>query len=147
MANARRRSSCHCGRLLTTTAAILSEGVIILPRVTFLPYLTFVVLLGNLYTRTPMQDIIKLQKLAGIFLGNDTSTRSKVLFSELKWIPTQDRIIIQRSVQEFKCANSMMYFNISVMCIIIEPEQPKAINRTCLSSSPHKCVSHLGATA
>ena len=52
------------------------------------------------------QRLVKLQKRAArLILNKDYNTRSHVLFSELGWMPLNDRITFKRAVQVYKCLN------------------------------------------
>jgi hypothetical protein len=53
-------------------------------------------------------DIVKLQKKAArLILDKDYTTPSKELFSELQWMPIEERISYHRSLQVFKCVNGV----------------------------------------
>lgn len=55
-----------------------------------------------------LNDLCKLQKRAArLILGKDISTPSHELFSELNWMPLEERISFNRSVQVFKCLHKL----------------------------------------
>ena len=49
-------------------------------------------------------DVLKLQKKAArLILNKDYNTPSTQLFTELQWMPIQDRINYHRCIQVYKC--------------------------------------------
>lgn len=73
-----------------------------------LPYFDYCCVIWGNCSKHLLFDIIKLQKKAArLILDKDITTPSKKLFSELSWMPIQERISYHYSLQVFKCLNGL----------------------------------------
>ena len=69
-----------------------------------LPHLDYCSVIWGNCSNYLLIDLLKLQKKAArLILNRDYTTPSSELFKELNWMPVQDRIAYNRSVQVFKC--------------------------------------------
>lgn len=73
-----------------------------------LPHFDYCSIIWGNCSKHLLSDIIKLQKKAArLILDKDMTTPSTELFSQLQWMPVEERICYHRSVQTFKCLNGL----------------------------------------
>ena len=71
-----------------------------------LPHFDYCCIIWGNCSKTALYKLVKLQKRAArLILDKDYNTRTKVLFSELGWMPLEDRIVFMRAVQMYKTLN------------------------------------------
>ena len=72
-----------------------------------LPYFDYCSIIWGTCSKYVMSDLEKIQKKAArVILDKDINTRSRILFSELRWMPLTDRIDHHRATQIYKCLNN-----------------------------------------
>jgi hypothetical protein len=150
----------HVRNKITSNLYLLKQIKAFLPldaRILFynsyvLPHFDYCCTIWGNCTQTLMKDLVKLQKRAArIILDKDYNTRSKELFCELNWMPIEDRITFQRSLQVFKCINGMCSQGLDEIFeyannIHSHSTRAAQSNNLYISQQHKRCFSYLGAT-
>jgi hypothetical protein len=117
-----------------------------------LPHFDYCSVIWGNCSKTALNKLVKMQKRAArLILNKDFNTRSKDLFSELGWMPLEERITFQRATEVYKCINgtdtqglnSFFEYNKNVHS---HSTRGASENKLHIAKNHIKSFSHLGAT-